>query len=99
MRDEIDARLWSEHHQTFSIDIRRLASGAMQTFELLHRHYWNAPWSSKNGEGSVEHAPRGKHILAAVAIMFSLTAIVAAVGPTGTSAEFARSAAASHYRA
>ena len=51
MRDEMDARMWAEHHEDFSnyIDllIARLRSAFARlkpAWEHIHSFEWDAPW-------------------------------------------------------
>ena len=44
MRDEIDARIWSEHHEQFSKDLARLFDAIRVTFCKLARIQFSAPW-------------------------------------------------------
>ena len=44
MRDEIDGRIWAEHHEEFSNSIDRLIDNVKISFERLHAILFDAPW-------------------------------------------------------
>ena len=51
MRDEMDARIWVEHHEDFSRSIDALAARVRSVFSSLkpalariHAFEWDAPW-------------------------------------------------------
>ena len=44
MRDEMDARLWVEHHEEFSQSIAELIGRIRTAFERLHAITFAAPW-------------------------------------------------------
>lgn len=46
MRDEIDGRLWAEHHAAFSDSIGRALKAAGEAFRRLHDIQFSAPWRS-----------------------------------------------------
>ena len=55
MRDEMDARIWNEHHEAFSQSIDALVGRVKAAFAALkpaltriHRFEWDAPWRGKN---------------------------------------------------
>lgn len=44
MRDEMDARIWNEHHEGFSDSLHAAFAKIGTAFEALHRYQWAAPW-------------------------------------------------------
>ncbi|HEY0626625.1 MAG TPA: hypothetical protein VGD10_07810 [Allosphingosinicella sp.] len=48
MRDEMDARIWNEHHQAFSQSLSNLVTAAVDTIRMtlrkLHKIEFGAPW-------------------------------------------------------
>ena len=44
MRDEIDARLWNEHHTAFSDSITAALETVMASLYALNRIQFDAPW-------------------------------------------------------
>ena len=51
MRDEMDARIWVQHHEEFSNSIDRLLGRLKSAFKSLkpaldhiHTFEWDAPW-------------------------------------------------------
>lgn len=44
MRDEIDSRLWVEHHQAFSSTVGALLGQAAEAFRRLNAIQFDAPW-------------------------------------------------------
>ncbi|HEY0044075.1 MAG TPA: hypothetical protein VGB62_05950 [Allosphingosinicella sp.] len=49
MRDEMDGRLWAEHHQQFSDDLGKLFDGIAAGLKRLHQMQWSAPWRRDAG--------------------------------------------------
>jgi hypothetical protein len=54
MRDEMDARIWNEHHEAFSESIDTLVArfkgalaGIKPALNQIHRFEWDAPWRRK----------------------------------------------------
>lgn len=89
MRDEMDARLWGEHHQAFSTQVDGLTGRIMDVFRLLHRLNWTAPWQP---DGSPNVAPRAAKNLSAAAgaLLFGSIMILSAVTPAQTQVDVAR---------
>ncbi|PSO12117.1 hypothetical protein C7E20_09220 [Sphingobium sp. AEW4] len=52
MRDQYDARLWTDHHREASAGIDRLIARIMQAFRVLHSIHWSAPWSDDSRCGA-----------------------------------------------
>ena len=57
MRDEMDGRLWVEHHEEFSKGIDQLIARLKSAFaslkpalEHIHTFEWDAPWQ-RRGSG------------------------------------------------
>ena len=50
MRDEIDGRLWVNHHQDFSRSLRALADAVRIAFRKLHEIQFDAPWGKKSSK-------------------------------------------------
>lgn len=44
MRDEMDARIWVEHHEQFSDSLHRGVIAMAAAFRRLHALQWAAPW-------------------------------------------------------
>ena len=44
MRDEIDGRLWEQHHGAFSDGISQLVDQIRVSLRRLHRLQFDAPW-------------------------------------------------------
>ena len=44
MRDEMDARMWVEHHDGLGVAARRIAAQLKVTLRALHRVQFDAPW-------------------------------------------------------
>jgi hypothetical protein len=44
MRDEIDGRMWVEHHDAFSRSIAELFAAIKPGLARLHAIEWDAPW-------------------------------------------------------
>lgn len=88
MRDEMDARLWGEHHEAFSTGVSRFTSRIMDVFHLLHRQRWAAPWDQPDNRRTFAV---GKNLVATLgAVLFSSTMILSAVVPARTQVEMAR---------
>jgi hypothetical protein len=49
MRDEIDGRLWAEHHTEFSASVAELFVRIGKGLKRLHERQWNAPWRQGAG--------------------------------------------------
>ena len=47
MRDEMDARIWVEHHAQFSEDLEKLFKKTLKAFERLTAIQFAAPWRRK----------------------------------------------------
>jgi hypothetical protein len=58
MRDEIDGRIWSAHHDRLSADLHALFVKIGDTLARLHRIHWSAPW---RGKGAAERRHRTGH--------------------------------------
>lgn len=52
MRDQYDARLWTDHHREARAGIDRLIARVMQAFRVLHSIHWSAPWSDDSRCGA-----------------------------------------------
>ena len=50
MRDEMDARIWVEHHAEFSRSIAGLFAKLKPALDRIHAFEWDAPWR-RNGAG------------------------------------------------
>jgi hypothetical protein len=44
MRDEMDSRMWNEHHEDFSASIADAIDKLHAVFKQIHRHNFCAPW-------------------------------------------------------
>jgi hypothetical protein len=44
MRDEIDGRIWAEHHEQFSDSVHKAAEAVRIAFQSLQRIQFDAPW-------------------------------------------------------
>ena len=44
MRDEMDGRIWAEHHQEISAGLGRLLGGFAAGLKRLNDLQWSAPW-------------------------------------------------------
>jgi hypothetical protein len=44
MRDEMDARLWNQHHERFSADMATFLKRLADAMRLLNAIQWAAPW-------------------------------------------------------
>ena len=44
MRDELDGRIWAEHHHRFSADLARALQAIRITFCKMARIQFSAPW-------------------------------------------------------
>ena len=44
MRDEMDSRMWNEHHEAFSASIAEALDKLRAAFRQLHCHNFCAPW-------------------------------------------------------
>ena len=44
MRDEMDSRIWVEHHADFSDFLANVLDGLKVTFQRLHAIEFDAPW-------------------------------------------------------
>jgi phage gp16-like protein len=44
MRDEMDSRMWNEHHEDFSASIADAIDKLRAVFKQIHRHNFCAPW-------------------------------------------------------
>lgn len=44
MRDEMDARIWNEHHTAFSDSLDRLFRNIGDALKRLHQIEFSAPW-------------------------------------------------------
>jgi len=44
MRDEMDARIWVEHHEGFSQSLDELFARARIVFDRIHAIQFAAPW-------------------------------------------------------
>ncbi|HEY0413707.1 MAG TPA: hypothetical protein VGD66_11235 [Allosphingosinicella sp.] len=44
MRDEIDSRMWVEHHEAFSSQVASLFAAAGEAFRRLNAIQFDAPW-------------------------------------------------------
>jgi hypothetical protein len=51
MRDEIDARLWVDHHQAFSEAVANLFAAAGLALKKLHQIQFDAPWRRDAAHG------------------------------------------------
>ena len=47
MHDEIDGRLWAQHHQDFSEMVHRAADQVRTALNLLHHIQFDAPWKKR----------------------------------------------------
>ena len=47
MHDEIDGRLWAQHHQDFSEMVHRVADQVRTALNLLHHVQFDAPWKKR----------------------------------------------------
>jgi hypothetical protein len=47
MRDEMDARIWAEHHHDFSEMVHKALEPVRAAFNSLHRIQFDAPWKKK----------------------------------------------------
>jgi hypothetical protein len=47
MRDEMDARMWIEHHGGLSELVDRIGSQLRLALKTLHALEWDAPWRGK----------------------------------------------------
>ena len=47
MRDEMDARIWVEHHDDFSRSIGDLFARLKPALDRIHAFEWDAPWRRK----------------------------------------------------
>lgn len=45
MRDHRDAGLWNDSHELGSVGLTGLLAAIMQSFCVLHRISWSAPWA------------------------------------------------------
>ena len=54
MRDEIDGRIWTEHHTELSASLDRLFRNIGNAFRRLHDIQFSAPW--RNSGGGARHA-------------------------------------------
>ncbi len=50
MRDEMDSRLWVEHHEAFSAGIDALIDKVKAVFNTLHRQQYCRPWAKSEEE-------------------------------------------------
>ncbi len=48
MRDEIDGRLWADHHHSFSAGIDQMVADIWQAFRTLNRIQFQAPWRQRS---------------------------------------------------
>ncbi|HEX8666865.1 MAG TPA: hypothetical protein VF727_00655 [Allosphingosinicella sp.] len=44
MRDEIDGRMWAEHHDAFARNVAEFFTAARTALARLHALQWDAPW-------------------------------------------------------
>jgi len=44
MRDGMDARMWAEHHESFSRSISELFARLKPALDRIHAFEWDAPW-------------------------------------------------------
>ena len=44
MRDEMDSRMWNEHHEAFSASIADAIDKLRAVFRQLRKHHFCAPW-------------------------------------------------------
>lgn len=92
MRDELDGRFWTAHHEEFSASLDRLAGKVMEAFRLLNRYQWGAPWEGRAGAGT------GPQLLAiAAAILFSSVLVAGAIVPAEVQATARTASAAPGY--
>jgi hypothetical protein len=48
MRDEIDSRMWVEHHQAFSESVASFFAKSAEAFRRLNDIQFDAPWRAAN---------------------------------------------------
>jgi hypothetical protein len=51
MRDEIDSRIWNEHHEAFSASIAVAIDKLHAVFKQLYCHNFSAPWDESCNSG------------------------------------------------
>lgn len=93
MRDELDGRFWTAHHEEFSNGLDRLANKVMDVFRLLNRQYWTAPWDNEEGAGTLSRL-----IAAGGAVVLSFIVVTGAVAPAEVQARLS-TASADYYLA
>jgi hypothetical protein len=49
MRDEMDARIWVDHHEQFSDSLHNGFAAIAAGFRKLHNMQWSAPWRRSAG--------------------------------------------------
>ena len=49
MRDEMDGRIWAEHHHEISAGLGTLFDGLAKGLKRLHDIQWSAPWRRETG--------------------------------------------------
>lgn len=47
MRDEMDNRMWNEHHEAFSASIAVAIDKLRAVFKQLYCHNFSAPWDER----------------------------------------------------
>lgn len=47
MRDEMDGRIWTEHHHEFAEMVHKALEPVRAAFDSLHRIQFDAPWRKK----------------------------------------------------
>ncbi|MBY8822660.1 hypothetical protein [Sphingomonas colocasiae] len=53
MRDAYDARMWAEHHQSFTSAIGAIASATMAALTKLNEIQFEAPWRAPRHNAKV----------------------------------------------
>ncbi len=83
MRDEIDGRIWVEHHEEFSASIARRLAGFRLGLERLHAIRFDAPWQRRPSERT-NAAPDGMHLkFAALGFAATVGTVAAMLAATG----------------